>query len=184
MNRGAAVFEESDRNEADSSAEDEAEEETEREETTADGDETTGEGPQKGEAGKYVIEAPAEKPPGLTFDHYLAGGALGFSSAMFLAMGVMWLLLKADVAMTLILQLVISVAPNVVGGAISAFLVTRKSRMNYLKDGAKIGFAGFVITFIVTIVMGSSVGGVYILAGFLIGGCLGGLISKRIYKRY
>lgn len=79
------------------------------------------------------------------------------------------------------LILAINILPAMVGGMVATYLFTRISRVNYVVDGAKIGVGGFFLTFLYTSLLGQGVGGAYILTGFLLGGVLGGLITKKIY---
>lgn len=129
-------------------------------------------------------EAPSEDvtkgPYDLTFDHYLGGGAIGFSVAMLLMVALEWLFENAGWELTVPLRIAFSLVPSLIGAASAAFLFIRKSRTNYLADGFKIGVAGFIITFLYTMLFQVSVGGAYIMVGFFMGGSLGGLVAKSV----
>lgn len=95
---------------------------------------------------------------------------------------VSWTLQYTGVEMTVPIILALNILPTMVGGMVATFLFTRISRINYVMDGAKIGIGGFLITFIYTSFLGQGVGGAYILTGFLLGGVLGGFVTKKIYE--
>lgn len=120
------------------------------------------------------------KPSGLTFDHYLGGGAISFSTAMLLMVAVDWVSENSSVAMSVPFRVAVSLVPTLIGAALGAFLFTRRSGRNHLVDGFKIGVFGIVITFLYTMLFRVAVGGVYIILGFLIGGILGGYVAKSI----
>lgn len=120
------------------------------------------------------------KPLGLTFDHYLGGGAIGFSTAMLLMVAVDWVSENSSVAMSVPFRVAVSLVPTLIGAALGAFLFTRRSGRNHLVDGFRIGVFGIVITFLYTMLFRVAVGGVYIILGFLIGGILGGYVAKSI----
>ena len=94
---------------------------------------------------------------------------------------VSWTLQYVGVKMTVPIILALNILPTMVGGIFATYLFTRISRVNYIVDGAKIGIGGFLITFIYTSFLGQGVGGAYILTGFLLGGIIGGVITKKIY---
>lgn len=139
------------------------------------------------EEAKAEDEAPSEeitkRPPGLTFDHYLGGGALGFSVAVMLMVALEWQFERAGWEASVPVRIAFSLFPSLVGAALAAFLFLRRSRRNYLVDGLKIGFSGFAITFIYTMTFRASVGGAYIMIGFFVGGLLGGSLAKWIATR-
>lgn len=139
------------------------------------------------EEAKAEEEAPSEeitkRPPGLAFDHYLGGGALGFSVAVMLMVALEWQFERAGWEMSVPVRIAFSLFPSLLGAALAAFLFLRRSRRNYLVDGLKIGFSGFAITFIYTMTFRASVGGAYIMIGFFVGGLLGGSLAKWIAKR-
>lgn len=138
------------------------------------------------EEAKAEDEAPSEeitkKPLGLTFDHYLGGGAIGFSAAVMSMVALEWLFERAGWEASVPVRIAFSLFPSLVGAALAAFLFLRRSRRNYLVDGLKIGFSGFAITFIYTMMFRVSVGGAYIMVGFFVGGVLGGSLAKWIAK--
>ncbi len=121
------------------------------------------------------------KPRGLTFDHYLGGSGIAWGLGTLLMLVVSWSLQYAGVEMTVPIILALNILPTMVGGMIATYLFTRRSRINYVMDGAKIGIGGFLLTFIYTSFLGQGVGGAYILTGFLLGGVFGGFITKKIY---
>jgi len=123
-----------------------------------------------------------KKHQGLNSDQYLAGSAIGFSSGTLMMLLVAWLLQSANIEMTVPIILAINILPTMMGAGVATFLFTRKSRVNYLKDGIIIGLGAFIITFLYTSLLGQGVGGAYILIGFEMGGILGGLITKRVYE--
>jgi hypothetical protein len=125
-----------------------------------------------------------KKPLGLTFDHYLGGGAIGFSVAVMLMVALEWLFEKAGWEASIPVRIAFSLFPSLVGATLAVFLFLRRSRRNHLMDGLKIGFSGFVITFIYTMMFRVSVGGAYIMVGFFVGGGLGGYVAKWFAKRY
>ena len=139
------------------------------------------------EEAKAEDEAPSEeiakRPHGLTFDHYLGGGAIGFSVAVMLMVALEWLFERAGWEASIPIRIAYSLFPSFLGAALAAFLFLRRSRRNYLVDGLKIGFSGFAITFIYTMAFQVSVGGAYIMIGFFVGGGLGGSMAKWIAKR-
>ena len=159
--------------------------EEQKEDSSIDGDDPA-EGPTEGsQAAEETQEAaPTEKRfAGLTSDHYLGGSAIAFSLGTLLMLTVGWGLQLAGVEMTVPVILAINVVPTMIGSMISTFLFTRRSRRNYVLDGVKFGIGGFLITFLYTSLLGQGVGGAYILTGFLIGGILGGFITKKIYEK-
>ena len=121
------------------------------------------------------------KPRGLTFDHYLGGSGIAWGLGTLLMLVVSWSLQYAGVEMTAPIILALNILPTMVGGMVATYLFTRRSRINYVVDGAKIGIGGFLLTFIYTSFLGQGVGGAYILTGFLLGGVFGGFITKKIY---
>lgn len=121
------------------------------------------------------------KPRGLTFDHYLGGSGIAWGLGTLLMLVVSWSLQYAGVEMTVPIILALNILPTMVGGMVATYLFTRRSRINYVMDGAKIGIGGFLLTFIYTSFLGQGVGGAYILTGFLLGGVFGGFITKKIY---
>ncbi len=139
------------------------------------------------EGAKAEDEASPEEietqPLGLSFDHYLGGGAIGFSVAVMSMVALEWLYERAGWEATFTVRVAFSLFPSLVGAALAAFLFLRRSRRNYLQDGLKIGFSGFVITLIYTMMFRVSVGGVYIMVGFFVGGGLGGALAKWISER-
>lgn len=122
------------------------------------------------------------KPRGMTFDHYLGGSGIAWGLGTLLLLVVSWTLQYTGVEMTVPIILALNILPTMVGGMVATFLFTRISRINYVMDGAKIGIGGFLITFIYTSFLGQGVGGAYILTGFLLGGVLGGFVTKKIYE--
>jgi hypothetical protein len=122
------------------------------------------------------------KPRGLSFDHYLGGSGLAWGLGTLLMLVVSWTMQYVGVEMTVPIILALNILPTMVGGIIATYLFTRISRTNYVVDGAKIGIGGFLITFVYTSFLGQGVGGAYILIGFLLGGIIGGFITKQIYE--
>ncbi len=122
------------------------------------------------------------KPRGLTFDHYLGGSGIAWGLGTLLMLVVSWSLQYAGFEMTVPIILALNILPTMVGGMVATYLFTRRSRLNYVMDGAKIGIGGFLLTFIYTSFLGQGVGGAYILTGFLLGGVFGGFITKKIYR--
>ena len=118
----------------------------------------------------------------LNFDHYLAGGSIGFSVAMLLMLALDWIILGQGWETSISAQIILSFLPSLAGGVSGAFLFLRRTRRNYLRDGFKMGVSGFLITLFYTLLMGVSVGGIYIVIGFLGGGLLCGFISKQIFE--
>jgi hypothetical protein len=123
----------------------------------------------------------SERQFGMSFDHYLAGSAIAFSLGTLLMLLVAWAFqLKGDNISDLVV-LGINIIPPMIGSLVSTFLFTRKTRVNYIMDGIKIGFGGFIINYIYMFVLRQGGGGIYILTGFLLGGIFGGFLSKQIY---
>jgi len=118
----------------------------------------------------------------LNFDHYLAGGSIGFSVAMILMLILDWIILEFGWETSISAQIMLSFLPSLVGGVSGAFLFLRRTRRNYLEDGLKMGISGFLITLIYTLLMDVSVGGIYIVIGFLGGGLLCGFVLKKIFE--
>jgi hypothetical protein len=130
-----------------------------------------------------VLSTPKKaKPRGLTFDQYLGGSGIAWGLGTLLMLVVSWTLQYVGVEMTVPIILALNILPTMVGGIIATYLFTRISRSNYIVDGAKIGIGGFLLTFIYTSFLGQGVGGAYILTGFLLGGTIGGIITKQIYE--
>ena len=125
-----------------------------------------------------------KKPLDLTFDHYLGGGAIGFSVAVMLMVALEWHFERAGWEASIPVRIAFSLFPSFLGAALAAFLFLRRSRRNYLVDGLKIGFSGFAITFIYTMMFRVSVGGAFIMVGFFVGGGLGGYVAKWFAKKY
>ena len=139
---------------------------------------------EKKDGDNHNEDAPVKiTPRGLTSDQYLAGSAIAFSLGLFIMLVVGWGLQIAGVEMTVSVVLAINIIPTMIGSGVSTFLFTRRSRRNYVVDGAKFGIGGFLITFVYTSLLGQGVGGAYILTGFLIGGILGGFITKQIFEK-
>jgi len=122
------------------------------------------------------------RPRGLSFDHYLGGSGIAWGLGTLLMLVVSWTLQYVGVEMTVPIILALNILPTMVGGIVATYLFTRISKVNYLVDGAKIGIGGFLITFVYTSFLGQGVGGAYILTGFLLGGIIGGVITKQIYE--
>ena len=116
----------------------------------------------------------------LNFDHYLAGGSIGFSVAMIMMLVLDWAILELGQDKSIPVQIFLSFFPSLVGGALGSFLFTRRTRRKYYEDGLKMGVSGIVITMIYTLLLSVRVGGMYIILGFLGGGLLGGYLSKNI----
>ncbi len=139
------------------------------------------------EEAKSEDEAPTgettKRPPGLNFDHYLGGGALGFSVTVMLMVALEWQFERVGWEVSVPVRIAFSLFPSLLGAALAAFLFLRRSRRNYLVDGLKIGLSGLVITLIYTLTLRASVGGAYIMVGFFVGGGLGGSLAKWIAKR-
>jgi hypothetical protein len=129
-------------------------------------------------------EAVVEKvePLELNFDHYLSGGSIGFSVAILLMLALEWVLIEGGLESSLIARIFLSFAPSLIGGTVGSFLFIRRTRRNHFEDGLKMGVSGLIITMLYTMILSVSVGGFYIIMGFLGGGLLGGYISKQFYE--
>ena len=152
------------------------------EKKTEESDETSGSEQIEVDAETDVKE-PRKGMLGLNFDHYLGGSGIAFSLGTLLMLVIAWSfqITGEDIPIPVILG--INIIPTMIGSAVATFLFTRKSRINYVTDGIKIGLGGFIITFIYTSLLGQGVGGAYILTGFLLGGIIGGFITKKIYEK-
>ena len=117
----------------------------------------------------------------LNFDHYLAGGSIGFSVAMLLMLVLDWVIIESGLESYLLARIILSFVPSLIGATIGSFLFIRRTRIKHFEDGLKMGVSGLIITFLYTIILDVDVGGIYILIGFLGGGMLGGFIPKKIY---
>lgn len=157
----------------------ESEDEDKTEVASVDADDETG--PDSGEA--FEEEAVVEKvePLELNFDHYLSGGSIGFSVAILLMLALEWVLIESGLESSLIARIFLSFAPSLIGGTVGSFLFIRRTRRNYFEDGLKMGISGLIIMMLYTMILSVSVGGFYIIVGFLGGGLLGGYISKQFY---
>lgn len=120
------------------------------------------------------------RPVGLNFDHYLGGGAIGFSLAMFIMLLLEWVLVEAGLENNLVAMIVLSLIPSLVGGTIGSFLFLYRGRSHSVIDGLKMGISGLIITILYTIILSVKVGGIYIIIGFLLGGISGSFISNII----
>ena len=121
------------------------------------------------------------EPLELNFDHYLSGGSIGFSVAILLMLALEWVLIESGLESSLIARIFLSFAPSLIGGTVGSFLFIRRTRRNYFEDGLKMGISGLIIMMLYTMILSVSVGGFYIIVGFLGGGLLGGYISKQFY---
>jgi hypothetical protein len=131
---------------------------------------------------KYEDVSVFKKMQGLTSNQMFAACVIAFSLGTLLMLVVAWVLQLTGTVFTIPVILSINIIPTMVGGLVSAFLFTRRSRVNYLIDGAKIGLGGFIISYLYTSLLGLGGGGAYILIGFLSGGVLGGLVAKKYYN--
>lgn len=122
------------------------------------------------------------RPVGLNFDHFLGGGAIGFSLAMFIMLLLEWVLLEAGLESLLAAQIALSLIPSLVGGTVGSFLFLYRSRSHSVIDGLKMGISGLIITILYTLILSVKVGGIFILTGFLLGGVSGSFISKYVSK--
>lgn len=128
-----------------------------------------------------AVEPVVEKkgPLELNFDHYLAGGSIGFSVAMLLMLVFDWVIIESGLESYLLARIILSFAPSLIGATLGSFLFIRRTRRKHFEDGLKMGVSGLIITFLYTLILDVDVGGIYILIGFLGGGLLGGFIPKK-----
>jgi len=131
---------------------------------------------------KVTEEKVRRQPVRLNFDHYLGGGAIGFSLAMFIMLLLEWVLFEAGLENSLAAQIALSLIPSLAGGTIGSFLFLYRSRSHAVTDGLKMGVSGLIITILYTLILSVKVGGVFIIIGFLVGGVSGSFISKYVSK--
>lgn len=137
--------------------------------------------PDSGEAVEEGAVVEKVEPLKLNFDHYLSGGSIGFSVSILLMLALDWVLIESGLESSLIAQIFLSFAPSLIGGTVGSFLFIRRTKRNHFEDGLKMGVSGLIITMLYTMILSVSVGGFYIIMGFLGGGLLGGYISKKFY---
>ncbi len=119
---------------------------------------------------------------GLTSNQMFSACVIAFSLGTLLMLIVAWALESLGTEFSVPIILGINIIPTMVGSLVSTLLFFRKSRVNYLINGVKIGLGGFIISYIYTSLLGLGGGGAYIMTGFLFGGILGGFIAKKIYN--
>ncbi len=132
---------------------------------------------------KVTEEKVRRQPVRLNFDHYLGGGAIGFSLAMFIMLLLEWVLFEAGLENSLAAQIALSLIPSLAGGTIGSFLFLYRGRSHAVMDGLKMGVSGLIITILYTLILSVKVGGIFILIGFLVGGVSGSFISKYVSNR-
>ena len=137
----------------------------------------------EGVEAEVTEEKVRRQPVRLNFDHYLGGGAIGFSLAMFIMLLLEWVLFEAGLEASLAAQIALSLIPSLAGGTIGSFLFLYRGRSHAVMNGLKMGVSGLIITILYTLILSVKVGGVFIIIGFLVGGVSGSFISKYVSNR-
>jgi hypothetical protein len=128
------------------------------------------------------VDIVIKRVQGLTSSQMFSACVIAFSLGTLLMLVSGWALQQTGIELNIPIILGINIIPTMVGSFVSSFLFIRRSRTDHLVNGIKIGFGGFVISYVYTSVLALGGGGAYIMIGFLIGGVLGGLTVKKIYN--
>jgi len=66
------------------------------------------------------------------------------------------------------------------GAIIAGFLVAGRANTHYIRVGVMSGLFSFLVHgLMVTFIFGDKTGGVWLVIGFVIGGCIGGILRRR-----
>ena len=109
------------------------------------------------------------------FGHYLAGAILANAPILILASVISFIEFEVPI-------LVLSTFAFVsifIGAVIAAFLVAGKANTHYVRIGLMTGLFSFLVYgVLVSFIFSDKTGGVWLVIGFVLGGCIGGILRR------
>jgi len=119
------------------------------------------------------------------FEEYLAGAFFGYTLSTLPLMVITLILQLSSIdpsSLDIVTLFILFVAPNLFGGAMSGYLVARRSQTDHWKVGLKNGIGCLILSGLITGLLTGQPESLFALIGKFVGSCISGYLYGRIYQ--